>query len=105
MASRRDVIALTHEMSGVEINWSPDGALAVYFRFSDKPVAKTVEWNPSDIIVDLDKAGEVVGLELLNPQEVSLKKLLRQIAKKFHSDSIKTFETPRIEKIQELLAV
>ncbi len=42
---------------------------AAYFRFSYNKVAETVELDEpglEDYIIDLDEAGEVIGLEVLN---------------------------------------
>ena len=53
---------------------------AVYVRFSDKAVAKTIE-RQSDgpiITVDVDRQGEVIGIEGLCFTEFSLSQILRQ---------------------------
>jgi hypothetical protein len=52
----------------------------VYVRFSEKAVAKTIE-RQSDgpvITVDVDRQGEVVGIEGLCFTEFSLSQILRQ---------------------------
>jgi uncharacterized protein YuzE len=61
----------------VEIDSESGG---VYVRFSDKAVAKTIE-RQSDgpiITVDVDRQGEVVGIEGLCFTEFSLAQILRQ---------------------------
>ena len=61
----------------VEIDSESGG---VYVRFSDKAVAKTIE-RQSDgpiITVDVDREGEVVGIESLCFTEFSLSQILRQ---------------------------
>jgi uncharacterized protein YuzE len=61
----------------VEIDAESGG---VYVRFSDKAVAKTIE-RQSDgpvITVDVDRQGEVVGIEGLCFTEFSLSQILRQ---------------------------
>jgi uncharacterized protein YuzE len=61
----------------VEIDSESGG---VYVRFSDKAVAKTIE-RQSDgpiITVDVDRQGEVVGIEGLCFAEFSLSQILRQ---------------------------
>ena len=61
----------------VEIDSESGG---VYVRFSDKAVAKTLE-RQSDgpiITVDVDREGEVVGIESLCFTEFSLSQILRQ---------------------------
>ena len=52
----------------------------VYVRFSDKAVAKTIE-RQSDgpvLTVDVDRQGEVIGIEGLCFTEFSLSQILRQ---------------------------
>src|SRR5437660_10299516 len=61
----------------VEIDGESGG---VYVRFSDKAVAKTIE-RQSDgpvITVDVDRQGEVIGIEGLCFTEFSLSQILRQ---------------------------
>ena len=61
----------------VEIDAESGG---VYVRFSDKAVAKTIE-RQSDgpvITVDVDRQGEVIGIEGLCFTEFSLSQILRQ---------------------------
>ena len=61
----------------VEIDVESGG---VYVRFSDKAVAKTLE-RQSDgpiVTVDVDRQGEVVGIEALCFTEFSLSQILRQ---------------------------
>src|SRR5437879_13927814 len=61
----------------VEIDSESGG---VYVRFSDKAVAKTIE-RQSDgpvITVDVDRQGEVIGIEGLCFTEGSLSQILRQ---------------------------
>lgn len=44
-----------------------------YIRFSGEPIAGTEPWKPdSDVIIDYDEAGEVVGIELvaLGPEAI-----------------------------------
>ena len=104
----RDVISVSPNVSDVRINMSEDGVLAVYFRMLDRPVWKTVETEMDDVLVDLDKNGEVIGLELINPQTRSLDSILKKVAKKYKGTSVKRFtaeNASRIEKLQELITV
>jgi len=58
-------------------------AKAVYIELERKKVAKTIEFAP-EVFVDLDYKGELVGIELLNPGTLFLKK----IAKKYHKPEL-----------------
>lgn len=44
----------------------------VYVRYSNKPVARTLDDTRAGITVDLDEAGEVVGVELLGGVSVTV---------------------------------
>ena len=106
MAAMRDVISMGPGVTNVKVEFSPEGVLAAYFRMSDKPVAKTVETEIDDVLVDLDRDGEVVGLELINPQTRSLEGILKRLSKKYKGESMKRFQLgghDRIKKLQALL--
>jgi uncharacterized protein YuzE len=61
---------------------------AVYVRFTSKAVAKTVErsTDPIVITVDLDRDGEVVGIEAIGFDEFTLQQVLT--AAKVRADHI-----------------
>lgn len=61
-------------------------AKAVYIELEKKKVAKSKEFAP-EVFLDFDYKGELIGIELLNPGTLYLKK----IAKKFHR--------PELEKV------
>ena len=45
-----------------------DGTLeAVYIRFSNNPVCKTEEVKQDVLMVDYDRFGEIIGIEILAP--------------------------------------
>ena len=109
MAKRRDVVGADPGtgITGWEVASGADGVIAIYFKLSERPVARTVEFDP-DVLVDLDKNREVVGLELLNPMVVNLKTILKKVGKKFKSEKVQEFEganSKRLEKLQELIEV
>ena len=54
-------------------------AKAVYIELERKRVARTREFAP-EVFLDFDYKGRLIGVELLNPGTLYLKK----IAKKFH---------------------
>jgi uncharacterized protein YuzE len=41
-------------------------ARAAYLEVSNEPVSRTVELDEAVVVVDLDEAGRVVGVEILN---------------------------------------
>lgn len=58
-------------------------AMAVYIRFSNKKVARTIprESNAMIIAVDLDSAGEVIGIEAVGIKEFGITKLVEVVKK------------------------
>ncbi len=106
MARGRDVISMGPGVSNVKLEFSDEGVVAAYFRMSDKPVARTTETELDDVIVDLDRDGEIVGVELINPQTRPLDGILKRLSKKYKGNSVRNFQkdTDRIKKIQALLA-
>jgi len=56
-------------------------ARAIYVRFSTNKVKKTVEPHP-EIFVDLDYRGHVIGIEMINPGQVTIREM-KNISKQF----------------------
>ena len=86
MTQNRHVLVVKGEKApSVELDPS---CCAVYVRFSDKPVHETLEREADEMIVtvDLDKNGEVVGVEAIGFTEFSLGQLMR--AAKVRADHI-----------------
>ena len=55
-------------------------AQAVYIKLQpEAEVSRTIEFAP-ETFVDLDKNGNLIGIEMLNPARI----VLKEIAKKFH---------------------
>lgn len=70
---------------------------AIYIKIRpEAKVAKTIEFAP-ETFVDLDKDGDLIGIEMLNPGTL----ILKRIAKKFHHPEISRIH-PR--KLQEAIA-
>ena len=65
-------------------------AKAVYIELEKKKVARTKEFAP-EVFLDFDYKGKLIGVELLNPGTLYLKK----IAKKFHKPEL-TKVHPRV---------
>ena len=69
-------------------------AKAMYVKLAKGKVAKTVEFAP-ETFVDLDKNGKLMGVEMLNPGKLALKKKVRphilpRLANKFHVPELKS---------------
>ena len=58
-------------------------AKAVYIELERRKVAKTKEFAP-EVFLDLDYKGRLIGVELLNPGTLYLKK----VAKSFHKPEL-----------------
>ena len=61
------------------ISYDNDAKAMYIMLLADGKVAKTVEFS-AETFVDLTKKGELVGVEMLNPNRLDL----RRIAKKYH---------------------
>lgn len=104
----KDIVATNVPTVGIELSSGPEGVIAVYFRITENPVARTIELDTPDVLVDVDPHGKLVGIELINPQKVNLKKLLKQVALKYkakHLEQLSKEHSERFKKLQELIAV
>ncbi len=69
----------------------------VYIKLRpEAKVARTVEFAP-ETFIDLTEDGELIGVEMLNPGQLILKKL----AKEFHRPELSKINT---QKLQEAVA-
>lgn len=57
-------------------------AKALYIRLQEKKVGRTIEVN-EDLNLDLDEKGNLVGIEILNPQDYPLEKILKPSVEEF----------------------
>lgn len=55
-------------------------AKAVYIELEKKKVARTKEFAP-EVFLDFDYKGELIGIELLNPGTLYLKKIAKRFRK------------------------
>ena len=70
-------------------------AQAVYIKISpEAKVARTIEFAP-ETFIDLAEDGDLVGVEMLNPGQLILKRL----AKKFHRPELSRIRTDKITQI------
>lgn len=108
MKHQTDIVGTDRPTLGIELATGPEGVFAVYFRFTSEPVAKTIEADEPDVLVDMDAKGKIVGLELTNPAHVNLKRLLKKLASRYKAKELEQFGTKqadRLEKLEELIAV
>ncbi len=69
-------------------------ASAIYIRFKHAPVARSIDQQSPErtIVLDLDKDGEVVGIEAVGPMDVSLNSILE--AAKVQAPGIDFMDAP-----------
>lgn len=73
-------------------------AKAIYIRFSDNKVKKTIEPFP-EVFLDLDYRGRVIGIEMINPGMIEIKEMKR-ISRRFHVPQFHhLLETPLLEAV------
>lgn len=109
MKQRKDVVG--SDVPTITIELAPDpaggsGVLAVYFKLLENKVAKTIEADEPDVFVDVDAKGAVVGIELINPAVVNLKKVLKKLASRYKLDSLKQLQRTQagtLKKLEEVL--
>lgn len=89
----------------IEIETGPQGVEAVYFRFKIGDVAKTLEAEEPDVLVDLDSAGCLLGVELINPASVDIGRVLKNLARRFKKAPMPPIAPRRLKKLEELIAV
>lgn len=89
----------------IEIATGPEGVIAVYFRLSEKSVARTIEADEPDVFIDVDAAGDIVGVELINPLSVKLKKLIKKVGSRYKHEGLTKLPKARVEALEELIAV
>lgn len=103
---RKDTIHFSgSEHVGIEIETGPEGVVAVYFRLSQAKVAETIESEDTeDVLLDLDSKGNLVGIEMINPATVRIKKLVRSVRSSFGKSALGNLSQSRIQKLQELIS-
>ena len=69
-------------------------AQAFYLKLKDTKVVRTKEFA-EEVFLDFDYKGDLVGVEMLNPGTMVLKK----IARKFHSPELSHINTAPLSKV------
>jgi uncharacterized protein YuzE len=104
MKRHRDVVGTDVANTNVEIEFGLEGVLAVYFRFSTEPVARTIESDEPDVLIDVDAKRRLVGVEMVNPATVNMKRVLRSVATRYKLEPLQKLSRESIEKLEELVA-
>lgn len=100
---KRDLVGIEGVKTvGIEIEEGARGVIAVYFRVSNETVAKTLE-VVDDVFVDIDKKGELVGFEMINPKQVQIIKVIKKVSKDFGRTALNDISTKRMKRIEELV--
>ena len=68
---------------------------AIYIKLRDGKVSKSEELGPNgEAIVDLDKSGNVIGIEMLEPGKITVR-LFNKIRKQFKIKDLNNFKIDR----------
>ncbi|MEK9137233.1 MAG: DUF2283 domain-containing protein [Bacteroidota bacterium] len=97
----RDRIKTDVPHLAIEIEHGPEGVLSIYIRISASKVFETMEMDEADVFCDLDREGNLVGIEMINPGSVHFRKVLRKIASKFNVTPLENFlsEAKKYEQV------
>ncbi len=69
-------------------------AKVVYIALKESKVKRTIEFTP-ETFIDLDEKGNLIGIELLNPGTL----ILRKIAKKYHRPELGKIHIRPLQKV------
>lgn len=77
----------------------------IYLRFSNEPVAKTLEHGP-EVNLDLDKDSNVVGIEILGARKAAhtLKEMFSGLAKDFNEPALERIPEELVRSVEPLSA-
>ncbi|MDP1759826.1 MAG: DUF2283 domain-containing protein [Thermodesulfovibrionales bacterium] len=66
-------------------------AKALYIRVQEKERERTLEIN-ENLNIDLDEKGNLIGIEILNPGEYPIEKILKPTVEEYTEKDAETFE-------------
>lgn len=74
-------------------------AKALYFRLKDGNIAQTVEYPKArEVFLDLNEQGEVLGIEVLDPGNLDMRSIFKDIAETYEiQDFSSLIDKPLIE--------
>ena len=66
-------------------------AKALYIRLQEKGTNRTLEVN-ENLNIDLDEKGNLIGIEILNPKDYPLEKILKPIVEEYTEKDAENIE-------------
>ena len=66
-------------------------AKALYIRLQEKERDRTLEIN-ENLNLDLDEKGNLIGIEILNPEDYPIEKILKPSVEEYTEKDAETFE-------------
>lgn len=66
-------------------------AKALYIRLQEKDAKRTVEIN-ENLNLDMDEKGNLIGIEILNPEDYPLEKILKPIVEEYTEKDAENIE-------------
>lgn len=69
-------------------------AKALYIRLQEKERGRTIEIN-ENLNIDLDEAGNLIGVEILNPDNYPVEKILKPIVEEYTEKNAENIEIKR----------
>lgn len=66
-------------------------AKALYIQLQDKDGGRAIEVN-ENLNIYLDEKGNLIGIEILNPQDYPLEKILRPVVEEYCESDAETIE-------------
>ena len=86
----------------MQLTYEPD-AKVMYIRLTDRDdykVAETIE-AAEEVLIDLDKKGHVLGVEILNPSRHTFQ-FIKKLANKYKIPQLKRLQHP--EKMEDVIS-
>ncbi len=66
-------------------------AKALYIRLQEKERGRTIEVN-ENLNIDLDEKGNLIGIEILNPEDYPLEKILKPTVEEYTERDVEIIE-------------
>jgi uncharacterized protein YuzE len=69
-------------------------AKALYIRLQEKERGRTIEIN-ENLNIDLDEMGNLIGVEILNPEDYPIEKILKPNVEEYTEKDAETIEVKK----------
>lgn len=66
-------------------------AKALYIRLQEKDAKRTVEIN-ENLNLDMDEKGNLIGIEILNPEDYPMEKILKPVVEEYTEKDAENIE-------------